>query len=77
VKVLRADISELLLEHELLDDLKKARNEQRQQLENEAALLSTLRHPNVVNFLGFAVNGNDVSSRDPSCQIVPGSLYKF
>jgi serine/threonine protein kinase len=60
VKVLKDDHLEMLLENELPDDVEKARNEQQQQFEHEAALLSTLRHPNIVNFLGFTVNGTDV-----------------
>jgi serine/threonine protein kinase len=61
VKVLKDDHLEMLLEYELFDDVEKARIEQQQQFEQEAMLLSTLRHPNIVNFLGFTVGGTNVS----------------
>jgi serine/threonine protein kinase len=61
VKVLNAANLEMLLEHELLNDVEKGWAEAQQQFEHEAALLSRLRHPNIVSFLGFAMNGDDVS----------------
>ncbi len=67
VKVLKHAHLEMLLDHELSTDIQKARSEQQQQFEQEAVLLSTLRHPNIVNFLGFTVNDKDVSCGPSLC----------
>lgn len=60
VKVLRDEHTDLLLDGEVDEDLKRHRLEQERQFQNEANLLSTLRHPNIVNFLGFLMHGDEV-----------------
>ncbi len=61
VKELKDGDAELTLEHELPGDVDESRVEQQRQFEHEAALLSTLRHPNIVNFLAFICDGARVS----------------
>eukprot|EP00884_Botryococcus_braunii_P007239 jgi/Botrbrau1/16516/Bobra.0275s0004.1 len=60
VKVLKDEHSDLLLEGERDEDIKRHKAEQEQQFQNEARLLSNLRHPNIVNFLGFLVNSDEM-----------------
>jgi serine/threonine protein kinase len=66
VKVLKDEQTEhtLLLEGEAIENIQRQKLEQERQFQNEATLLSTLRHPNIVNFLGFLMHGDEVRLRD-------------
>lgn len=60
MKVLRDNHADLLLEGETEEDLKRHRLEQKLQFQAEAVVLSKLRHPNIVNFLGYFIHDNEV-----------------
>jgi serine/threonine protein kinase len=67
VKVLKQELH-LDLTPAIAGDMGKEHGQQkeREMFEQEAELLATLRHPNIVNFLGFSLRDHTVWPRKPS-----------